>query len=234
MIDFLLLAVLAAVTWCVASEGVWGACVVFLSCLFAGLIAMNFFEPLAATLQQSAPAGAAYWDFVSLVGLFALLVFGFRTAADYLMPTYIEVHALLHNIVRWVLAAAAGYTVVAVLLTSLHTAPLPRSFLGFDSSPSSKMFFGLGPDIQWLALNQYVSERSLTSGRPFDAVTAERIAGNPNTATTFSSFPIRYAMRRSLLTSGGFAGGSSSSSEPPSSAPPPSTTPAGRGRRNAF
>jgi hypothetical protein len=232
MIDFLFLAALAAVTWCVAAEGAWGAGIVFLSSLFAGLIAMNFFEPLAATLQESVPGGAAYWDFVALVGLFTALVFGFRAAAEYLMPTYVEVHALAHNILRWLLAAATGYVVVAVLMTSLHTAPLPRSFAGFHSAPGSKMFFGLGPDIQWLALTQYVSERSLSSGRPFDAVAAERIAGEPATVTTFSSFPIRYAMRRGQPGAGGFMSGSSSSA-PSSGAPPPTTTPGGR-RTNAF
>ena len=42
-------------------------------------------------------------------------------------------------------------------MTSLHTAPLPRSFFGIDPGPSRKMFFGMGPDIQWLAFNQFVS-----------------------------------------------------------------------------
>lgn len=232
MIDFAFLAILAVVTWCVASEGAWGAGIIFLSCVFAGLIAMNFFEPLAAMLQSSVPGGAAYWDFIALAGLFAALVFGFRAAGEYLMPTYVEVHALLHNIIRWVLAIAAGYTVVAVLMTSLHTAPLPRSFFGFDSAPSHKTFFGLGPDIQWLALTQYVSERSLSAGQPFDAVTAERIAGDRSSATTFSSFPIRYAMRRSQLTSGGYVSGSAPSGES-SGGPPPTTAPSGR-RSNAF
>ena len=232
MIDFMFLAAFAAVTWCVASEGAWGAGIVFLSTLLAGLLAMNFFEPLAVTLAQSIPTAAAYCDFIALAGLFAALVFGLRTASEYLMPTYAEVHGVVHNIVRWLLAATTAYTVVAILMTSLHTAPLPRSFLGFDPGPTRKTFFGLGPDIQWLALTQYISERSLGAGRPFDAVTAERIEGDPSSATTLSSFPIRYAMRRSQLMTGGVVGGSSSGA-PPSNAPPPSAAPSGR-RSNAF
>lgn len=233
MIDFLLLAVLAAVTWCVAAEGTWGAATVFLSTLLAGLIAMNFFEPLAATLESSAPAIAPYADVVALLGLFTALVFGFRAAGEYLMPTYVDVHGLMHNTVRWLLAAATGYTVVAILLTSLHTAPLPRSFLGFDPGPTRKQFFGLGPDIQWLALNQYVSERSLRgSGPVFDAVTVERIPGQAGTIATFSSFPIRYAMRRSQFSSGTLGAGGGSTA-PPTGAPPPTVTPGGR-RSDAF
>jgi hypothetical protein len=229
MIDFMMLAVLAGVTWCVAAEGTFGAATLFLSTFLAGLIAMNVFEPLAATLEASAPGGAAYWDIVALLGVFAALVFAFRAAGEYLMPTYVDVHGLLHNSLRWALGAATGYLVVAILLTSLHTAPLPRAFLGFNPGPTSKTFFGIGPDIQWLAFNQYVSERGLSgSGPVFDAVTFERIPGQSSTITTFSSFPIRYAMRRSTYISGASTSSASSSSgAPPSSAPPPTTAPSG-------
>lgn len=237
MIDFLMLAVLAIVTWCVASEGTWGAATVFFSVLFAGLVAMNFFEPLAATLERSAPGWAAYSDIVALLGLFAVFIFALRAAGEYLMPMYVEVHGAMHNSVRWLLSAATGYVVVAVLLTSLHTAPLPRSFFGFDPGPTRQTFFNLGPDIQWLAFNQYVSQRSLSSGgRPFDAVAFERIPGqNPSTLTTFSSFPIRYATRRALLASGGGAATSSAPPGPPAGgAPPPNVSPSGQGRSGGF
>lgn len=233
MIDFLLLAALAVVAWCVAAEGTWGAATVFLSTLLAGLIAMNFFEPLAANLERSAPSMAPYADVVALLGLFTALVFGLRAAGEYLMPTYVDVHGAMHNTVRWLLAAATGYTVVAILLTALHTAPLPRSFLGFNPGPTSKEFFGLRPDIQWLALNQYVSERSLRGSGPiFDAVTIERIPGQPGTVATFSSFPIRYAMRRSQFASGTL-GGAPAAPGPHTTAPPPTVTPGGR-RTDAF
>jgi hypothetical protein len=234
MIDFILLAVLVIVTWCVAAEGTWGAATVFLSVLFAGLITMNFFEPLAATIEASVPAMAAYSDVLAFIGLFTALVFGLRAAGEYIMPTYAEVHGGLHNSFRWLLAAGTGYLVVAVLMTSLHTAPLPRSFFGFDPGPSRRTFFGMGPDIQWLAFNQYISQRSL-SGRPFDAVAFELIPGQSTTLTTFSSFPIRYATRRSLLSTGG---GVTTAAPPPGApaggAPPPTLTPSGKSRTDAF
>jgi hypothetical protein len=236
MIDFMLLAVLVIVTWCVASEGTWGAATVFLSVLFAGLVTMNCFEPLAALLEGSLPGIAGYCDLLAYLGLFTGFVFAFRLAGEYLMPTYIDVHGGLHNSVRWLLAVATGYLVVAILMTSLHTAPLPRSFFGFDPGPSRKTFFGIGPDIQWLAFNQYISQRSLSaSGRPFDAVAFERIPGQPETLTTFSSFPIRYATRRSLLATGGGATTTGSAAAPASGgAPPPTVAPTGKGQNAAF
>jgi hypothetical protein len=234
MIDFLLLAVLVLVTWCVASEGTWGAATVFLSVLFAGLIAMNCFEPLAATLERSMPGAAAYCDIIAFLGLFAAFVFAFRAAGEYLMPIYVDVHGLLHNSVRWLLGVATGYLVVAILMTSLHTAPLPRSFFGFNPGPTSKTFFNIGPDIQWLAFNQYISQRSFGgSGRPFDAVAFERIPGQSTTLTTFSSFPIRYATRRSLLSTGGGTTTAPPAGPPAGGAPPPTANPGGK-RSDAF
>jgi len=235
MIDFILLAVLVIVTWCVAAEGTWGAATVFLSVLFAGLITMNFFEPLAAAIEASVPAMAAYSDVLAYLGLFTALIFGLRAAGEYIMPTYVEVHGGLHNSLRWLLAAATGYLVVAVLMTSLHTAPLPRSFFGFNPGPgpNGKTFFGMNPDIQWLAFNQYVSQRSL-GGRPFDAVAFELIPGQSTTLTTFSSFPIRYATRRSMLSSGGSVTSAAPAGPPAGGAPPPTLTPSGKSRTDAF
>ena len=50
MIDIALLLVWGIVTWCVASEGPWGAAIVCISSVISGLLAMNFFEPTAEFL----------------------------------------------------------------------------------------------------------------------------------------------------------------------------------------
>ena len=50
-IDILLLIILGLVTWSVASEGIWGASLTSLIVIFSGLLAMNFFEPVAGMLE---------------------------------------------------------------------------------------------------------------------------------------------------------------------------------------
>ena len=50
---------------------------------------------------------------------------------------------------------------MAILLTSLHTAPLPREFMAF--APERSNFFGSAPDRQWLGFTQYVSEKPLAT-----------------------------------------------------------------------
>jgi hypothetical protein len=122
---------------------------------------------------------------------------------------------------------------MAILLTALHVAPLPREFIGFQ--PERKNLFDFAaPDRQWLALTQYASESSLQTlyGPRFDAPRFERIPGDPQTMQAWSSFPIRYAHRRDLLASGGLT--TTTGSAPPGNAPPPTQAPQGGGTPSGF
>ena len=201
MIDILLLAVVGIVAYCVASEGAWGAGFTFVSVLLGGLLAMNFFEPVANYLEYTIAGSAewaARWDVISLVGLFAVFTLGLRLLSDYLAPTFIPVHPLVHEIGRWGFGVLAGYVTMAMLLTALHTAPLPREFLGF--TPERNNFLGMAaPDRQWLGFTQYVSEKSMRGGRIFDGPRL-KIGDAPN--EIWPSFPIRYASRRAGLAGG--------------------------------
>ena len=120
------------------------------------------------------------------------------------MPVYVEVLPLLYDVGRWVFGFGAGYITMAFLAAAIHTAPLPREFLGF--APENKLLFGLAPDRQWLALTQYASENVYTSGRIFDGeqypallerwqATSSEIEREQLMAV-WSSFPMRYAARR--------------------------------------
>jgi hypothetical protein len=226
MIDILLLAVIGVITYCVASDGPWGAATTFISVILAGLVAMNFFEPVAAMFPATAEWQTRA-DIIALLGLFALGVTGLRMAAEYLMPTQIELSPLLYDGGRWGFGFLTGYVTAAIILTSLHTAPLPREFLEFKAEENN--FFGLGgvenaPDRQWLAFTQYTSERIFTTGNVFDRSEFPRYKGK--LPEMWSTFPIRYADRRQRYASG--VAVAATPAAPPSNAPPP-TAPAGGG-----
>jgi hypothetical protein len=201
MIDMLLLAVIAAVTWCVASEGAWGSALTLISVLIGGLLAMNFFESLAEFLQGTVASSVEWshrWDVISLLGLFALFTFGLRALTEKIMPTFVQVHPIAFNISRWAFGLMTGYLTAAILLTALHVSPLPRNFWGFTPERNN-LLDAVAPDRQWLAYTQYVSEKILIAGEfgpVFDGDVFEAIKGQPETKDVWSSFPIRYAMRR--------------------------------------
>ena len=214
-----LVLIVAIVTWCVASEGAWGAGLTFLIVVFSGLLAMNFFEPVA---ELFGPPGSMMWDYadvVALLGLFALFVFLGRLATDSISPTQIEYDARIYNAARWLFALATGYTTMAVVLTALHTAPLPRNFLGF--SPERNNLFDIAaPDRQWLGFTQRVSEKILVTGTVFDG---PRYPEPETTQDIWPSFPIRYATRRQDYSRprGAAAQPAAPSGAPPGSGAPP-------------
>ena len=109
MIDIFLLAIMGIVIWCVASEGAWGAGFIFVSVLLAGLLAMNFFEPLATLLTNHVASSISWqqrWDIIALVGLFVGFIFLFREVTVRIAPAYMQVHPLVHEVARWGFAAA--------------------------------------------------------------------------------------------------------------------------------
>ncbi len=212
MIDLILLAIVAGVAFMVSNDGAWSAGLTFLSILLSGLIAMVFFEPLAMQLSKVYSEWDARWDMIALVGLFIGLVFAFRMGTERMAPTYIQVPGIIDTVGRYGFGLAAGYVTMAFLLTALHTAPLPREFLGFR--PERANFLSVAsPDRQWLAFTQYVSEKSLarfdlgaqvsgltTTPHSFDG--RYEVVGDPQSPyanSLWSSFPIRYATRRAQL-----------------------------------
>jgi len=209
MIPIVLLAILALITWVVASEGVWGAALTFLCVVFSGLIAMNFFEPLAGFLDAQVPSWRNRFDLIALLGIFAAATMLLRELAARVAPVSIEVHPMFYQAGRWAFSAATGYVTIAILLTALHTVNFPyRAFLGFN--PSSKNFFGVAaPDRQWIAFTQHVTEKICPKPqivrhagktwndncyRIFDGMRIPS-ATRPE-AEYFPTFIIRYASRR--------------------------------------
>lgn len=157
VIDFLIVAVIALVTWCAASEGAVGAGTTFLAVLLSGLLAMNFFEPLADLLDDASFIGERA-DMIALLGLFGVLLTLARLAAERLQPTFISMHGLAYDASRWGFGFLTAYATAAILLTALHTAPLPREFWGFR--PERRNLFDFAaPDRQWLGFVQHVTEK---------------------------------------------------------------------------
>ena len=208
VIDIVLVGIVGVITWLLANEGPWTAVLAFFSVVFAGLIAMNFYEPLAENLGFLNPTAAdTKADFLALVGLFTLFVFLLRLGLDQVAPTNIELPDIAYQAGRWIFGFGAGYVTMAILLTALHTAPLPRNFLGF--TPERQNFLGvMSPDKQWLGFTQHVSEHILArrirvrnevaqeeaSFRNFDGLRV--LFPGKQSSEYLPTFIIRYASRR--------------------------------------
>lgn len=232
ILELFLFGVIAVVTWCVASDGAWGAAFTLLSVIIAGLLATSLFEVTATFLEQNIAGSYAWqyrWDIIALVGLFSAIVFAIRAGTEYIMPVDIEIHGMIFDVARWTCGLLTGWVTMAFLLTALHTAPLPREFLGFTPEPSRRAgpIGRSAPDLKWLGYVHYMTETAFRKGADgpvFDGPRFEMYSGGPEVVRP--SFPIRYASRRDQY----FGAAAAPSAAPASAAPDRSRS--GSGRRS--
>ncbi len=163
MLSTILLVVFAIVALGVWFQGLGNCAVSLINLLLAGLVATNYFEPLAAKLAEAAPQTAFFADFVCLWFLFAIVFTVLRVLCDtfasnqrIVFPKPVEMAG------RSVLALAVAYVFVMFTAMSLHAAPLPQSNF------SEPTLLGVSADKQWLMLANSLSEGSLSDGRVFD------------------------------------------------------------------
>ena len=93
---------------------------------------MNFFEPLAGALDGISQF-ANRSDYLALLGIFAVMVTLMRLGVERLQPTFIPLNGILYDIIRWGFGVFTGYVTAGILLTALHTAPLPARVHGLPS-----------------------------------------------------------------------------------------------------
>ncbi len=217
IIDGLIVLVFGLVAYLVASEGIWTAVMMTIVVILSGLVAFNFFEPAAELLQNNGLAGYAFQlDFVMLVGIFAACVGLLRLALFQLSPDEVETPEAFGEMGRWAVGGLCGWITTCFLLAALHTAPMPREFIGF--APERKNLLNvIAPDRQWLGFVQYCSNagfgrrQTVVIGSETRIVT--RTFDGPYIAVAGSeqeqwpSFPIRYATRREAYAGGGGSGG---------------------------
>jgi hypothetical protein len=161
---------------CVAfvfNEGLWGAAVMFINVLLAAMLATNFYEPLADWANKNWPGGSyAYLlDFISIWLIFCVALIVLRILTDALSRHRVRFKKPVDIGGGVFFAAWIGWIMVQFIMFTMHTSPLARNFMdgAFQAEPDSVMFFGLGPDRNWMAFMHTMSkDGSLGTGEQFD------------------------------------------------------------------
>ncbi|MBV8228631.1 MAG: CvpA family protein, partial [Planctomycetaceae bacterium] len=78
LVNMLICLFIAGITYALMSEGLWGAALMFFNVLFAGILAFNFYEPLAALLSSNVEFSRGFADMVCLMSLFIVALFILR------------------------------------------------------------------------------------------------------------------------------------------------------------
>jgi hypothetical protein len=167
-----------AMTYALASEGLWGAALMFFNVLFAGLITFNFYEPLAGVMASNLSFLASYADMVSLLLIFVVALLLLRLTTESLAPTMVRFPAPLYHLGRWLFGLAASTVAMAIFLLAFHCAPVHKTmFYGaypYDLKPP----FGMGIDWQWLGFFQYSTGQIFADYNPANPPDPSKEYGN--------------------------------------------------------
>jgi hypothetical protein len=168
LLGFLTVVLMAAAAYAFWRQGVLPAFAMAVNIFLAGLIAFNFFEPIATELDPML-AGSflhGYEDSFCLVFLFSLTLAFLRWASNALIHTVLEYHPVLQQGGAVLFGAMAGYLVAGFLLCVAQTLPLDEHFLHFEAridprSAGAKVRHILPADRVWLALMHRASTDAL-------------------------------------------------------------------------
>jgi len=181
----LMVVLFLAAVLCLLAESMWSNAIRLVNVVFAGLLATNFWEPVAKLLENSVAKGGSYWwDFFAMWLLFALFVTILQTVTNKVSKVNVRFLSVVDKTGGIIFGCLVAAVLVAFTNFSLHTAPLAEKFCkgGFDPD---KPILG-APDRQWGRMMYYCSTGSLSKfGTPREFDPADYIS--------------RYAGRRRAL-----------------------------------
>jgi hypothetical protein len=192
LLTLLVMAIIAYAFW---REGPLTAFAMCCNVVLAGLLAFNFWEPIAAALQPSFMGNflEGTEDAIALMLLFCPTLMFLRWLTNSLSRTHMEFPTILYRGGSVLCGLLAGYFLSGFLLCVYQTLPVQQNFLGFDvyePGKASPLRQVLPPDLVWLSMMHRLSGGGLASSEPtlFDR------QGN---------FELRYERYRRLDSQGG-------------------------------
>ncbi len=147
-----------------STAGLWSNTITLVNVLTAGLLATNYFEPLADWLDKQEPRLTYAYDFLSLWLIFAVSFTAMRAITDYVSKVKVKFIKPLDMAGGVLLAVWVSWVWLSFATMTLHTAPLSRNFFfgGFQEWPETKMMFRTAPDRKWMAWVHRESQGSLS------------------------------------------------------------------------
>jgi hypothetical protein len=157
MLTFLTILIMLLLGYIYLTDGVATAFTMFCNVFLAGLIAFNFWEPLAGLLEPSFSRSffAGYEDALCLTVLFSITLGMLRLATNSLSFAAIDFHPIFQRAGGAFLGVATGYLISGFLSCLFQTLPWHERFMGFqpEYDPNQPIMRQvLPPDRLWLAL----------------------------------------------------------------------------------
>ena len=191
MLLFLTLFVIGAVVYSMMREGLFTACCYLFGIVFSGMVAFQFWPPIANAMEDSFTGSflAHCEDGLALFGVFAMTLGLCRLITNSIANRGLEIPPMISQVGGGCVGAVAGYLLAGFLVTVLQTLPWDEKFLGYQSPPTEKPAPEKGhshisnkvfpPDQVWLKLMRRASVlifesedvRYEQAGSPYDDFT---------------------------------------------------------------
>jgi hypothetical protein len=190
MLTFLTVVIILILGYAFWQEGVLTSFTMVVNIFLSGLVAFNFWEPIAQQMESFFAGSflAGTEDALTLFGIFAATLGVLRTVTNNLARRQVEYHPLLQRAGSVLCALVGGYLLAGFLLCAWQTLPLYEKFMGFDATVvdgSQGIRRVMPPDRVWLAMMQRASRGPL-------------IWSESGTFDPDGSFELRYAKLRRL------------------------------------
>lgn len=216
IISIFLLLIVAACAGVLFSDGIWGNFIRLVNVVFAGLLAMSFYEPVAKRAAGWQPEYTVLFDFLAIWAVFAVAMVVFREITDNISKVQVKFPKIIDQIGGAILGIWIGWVLAGFTLTTMHMAPLPRTYLGGGFQPNENMFFGiLAPDREWLGFTRRMSQGAFAGDKEFDPQTqfiAKEYEMRKNVEGYITHLP---EDQRSVLINEKFAKGAKPATPPP-------------------
>ncbi|MHC4398119.1 MAG: CvpA family protein [Planctomycetota bacterium] len=201
LLSFLLLVVLGGCVAFLYADGMWSNAIQLVNVIFAGLLAMSFWEPLARWIESWGSWFASctvFWDITCLWLVFCAALITLRSLTSFASKVRVRFLKIADLIGGFFFSFLIGYVMVCFTLMTLHTAPLQKNFMNGAFKPDGKMLFSfLAPDQHWLKFTQAVTNGSLCRGTSDDE--AREYGGDTAVFDKGSRFIKLYSARRVLV-----------------------------------
>lgn len=165
--DAVVFFLMLGMTYALSSEGLWGAALMFFNALFAAMITMNFYEPLAQLIATNLDFLSGYADALCILVIFTVSLLILRLITENLAPAMVRYPMPLYHAGRFVFAVLGSAVTMGMLLIALDASPVNKKILG-SMDYKSVPFFKVRFDKEILALFQWSTGYVFTRNGPPD------------------------------------------------------------------
>ena len=130
VLNLVIAGLILGMTYALMSEGLWGSALMFFNVLFAGIIAFNFYEPLAAMLATNVEFISGFADTLCLMALFIVALVMFRLTTETIAPAMVRFPPPVYHVGRIFFGLAGSLVTMAILLVAFETAPVHKKVFG--------------------------------------------------------------------------------------------------------